>query len=320
MSQTPETNTETCRMCFKPAALEQGHVVPAFVFRWLKQTAVLPYLRTGENPNVRVQDGWKRPMFCRACEDKIGRYEKAFAEELFPLIVTEQPVPYRHGPWLSRFIASVALRTVMLYAERRESFDFFTDEQKALLPKAIEHWRAFVHGEAGSGLGFHELHFIPMGVFADYRGDRTLPPNLNRYTLRTIEVHVASNTSQAFAFVKMGPAVALAFIQPPPQGAWAGTCVSLGDGQVGGRMVIPLAFLDYFIERALRLHASQRFRSARQQEKIKQAFAANLKRAARSETVRATAADVKWFGVDRAFASQDEPDAGGAERGELAND
>ena len=63
--------------------------------------------------------------------------------------------------------------------------------------------------------------------------------------------------------------MALAFIQPPPQGAWAGTCVSLGDGQVGGRMVIPLAFLDYFIERALRLHASQRLRSARQQEKIK---------------------------------------------------
>ncbi len=303
-------------MCFQTVPLEHGHVVPAFVFRWLKQTAAMPYLRTGENPNPRVQDGWKRPMFCRACEDQIGRYEKAFAEELFQLIVAERPAPYRHGPWLSRFIASVALRTLILYAERGEFFDFFTDEQNALVPKAAEHWRAFVHGEAGPGL--HELHFIPMGTFADYRGDRSLPPNFNRYTLRTIELHVASNTSMAFAFVKMGPAVALGFIQPPPPDTWIGTRVALGDGQVGGKMGTPVAFFDYFIERARRLHQSQRLRSARQQEKISQGLLADPERTAASETFRATAADVEWFGVDQAFASEDDPNAGRAEQGEPA--
>jgi hypothetical protein len=220
--------------------------------------------------------------------------------------VTEQPVPYRHGPWLPRFVASVAWRTVMLYSELGELFDFFTPEQKALLPQAVEHWRAFVHSEADTP-GIHELHFIPLGVLADFQGDKTLPPNINRYTLRAIEIHVASGGTQAFAFVKMGPAVALGFIQPPPPDRWIGTRVALGDGQVGGRMTMPVQFLDYFIERAERVRGSQRRRSARQREKVRQAFRSNLDRFATSETFRAVQADVDSFGVEQVFSSEDEP-------------
>ena len=74
-------------------------------------------MRTGDKPNVRVQDGWKRYWFCRACEARLGGFEKLFAEELFPLVVSEQRAPYQHGPWLARFIASVAWRTLLLYMD-----------------------------------------------------------------------------------------------------------------------------------------------------------------------------------------------------------
>ena len=49
---------------------------------------------------------------------QIGRFEKLFAEELFPLVVNEVPVPYRHGHWLSRLIASLAWRALMVHVER----------------------------------------------------------------------------------------------------------------------------------------------------------------------------------------------------------
>lgn len=300
-------------MCSRIAVLEAGHIVPSFVYRWLKETSATGYLRTGENPNLRIQDGVKRLWFCRVCENQMSRAEKAFAEELFPLVVGEQPAPYPHGPWLSRFIASVAWRTVTLFSERGDAFDYFTPEQKTLLPAALEHWRAFVHGEAETP-NAHELHFMPMGLFADYEGTRTLPPNINRYTMRSIEIHVASGATQAFAFVKMGPAVALGFIQPPPPDTWVGTCVALGSGQVGGRMTVPVQFLDYFIERATKLRAAQRRRSPRQQEKIRKAFEMNMDRAAASETLRVVDADVARFGAARVFSLEDEPDAGGRSR------
>jgi hypothetical protein len=61
-------------MCSVTGPLEAGHVVPSFVYRWLKETSATGYIRTGENPNIRVQDGWKRWWFCRACEDQMSRF------------------------------------------------------------------------------------------------------------------------------------------------------------------------------------------------------------------------------------------------------
>src|SRR5258705_13464346 len=126
MSRKASAHTGSCRMCSKTAVLEQGHVVPSFVFQWLKKTSAVPYMRTGKSPNLRVQDGWKQRWFCRACEGQIGRCEKAFAEELFSLVVAEKPAPYPHGPSLSRFVASVAWRTLMFQSQYTDAFDYFT--------------------------------------------------------------------------------------------------------------------------------------------------------------------------------------------------
>jgi len=225
------------------------------------------------------------------------------------VVVEQQRAPYRHGPWLSRFLASLAWRTLLLYSEQGESFDFFTPEQRALIPLAMEQWRAFVHGEAPTP-GAHELHFIPMGTLADYTLDRPLPPNINRYTMRSTEIHVASNTAQAFAFVKMGPAVAFGFIQPPPPNTWVGTRVAVGEGTVGGRMATPVQVLEYFIDRAKNVGVLETRRSARQESKIRNALAANMERATASETFRAVDADVLRFGIERVFSSEDEPNSG----------
>jgi hypothetical protein len=287
-------------MCAKTATLEAGHIVPAFVWRWLIKTAALPYVRTAEEPNRRLQDGWKRHWLCRACEDQIGRFEKAFSEELFPLVVTEKKAPYGYGPWLSRFIASIAWRTLLLYSERGESFEFLRPEHRALVPQALERWRAFVLGEADTP-GVHELHFISLGVLADYQGDRILPPNFNRYLLRTIELHITGGPSQALVYIKMGSAVAVGFIQPPPPDDWVGTRVALGEGQVGGSITVPIQFLDYLIERAEKVRGSMQDRSPRQREKIQKELLANPDRAASSETMRAMQADVERFGIKRVF-------------------
>jgi hypothetical protein len=300
MSKAGKGHVGSCRLCGKTRSLQVGHVVPAFVYRWLKATAALPYLRSGANPNIRLQDGWKRRWFCQTCEQQIGRFERAFADNLFPLIVAERPAPYQHGPWLSRFIASVVWRTQMLYSEREDAFDFCTPEQTALLPLAAERWRAFVRGEVDAP-GIHELHLIPMATIADFQSGRELPPNFNRYTLRAIEINVGGGATETFAFVKMGPAVALGFFQPPPPGTWEGTVVAVDNGQVGGQMHVPIQFLDYLIDRAKRIHAAMRSKSPRQREKIAKALLENIDRAAASETIRATHADVLRFGMDRVF-------------------
>lgn len=308
MAKPAVEKTATCRMCAAAAALEKGHVIPAFVYRWLKDTSATGYLRAATNPNVRLQDGVRRYWFCRRCEDTMSRRERAFAANLFPLIVSGARTPYPHGPWLSRFLASVALRVLMLHAEHDDAFDFFTPEQRALVPRAVEHWRAFVHGEAETP-GIHDLHFVPMGVLARVDGNRVvLPPNFNRYVLLSTDMHVASNSAQAFVYVKMGPAIAFGFIHPPVADLWSGTRVAFGDGHVGGSIGLSVGVLEYLIERAEKMHMVSKRCSARQEEKIAQAISANPERAAASATFRATAADVEQFGIARVFPLDEDPD------------
>jgi hypothetical protein len=234
----------------------------------------------------------------------MGQFEKAFSEQFFPLLTTDHPGPYRYGPWLSLFAATVAWRTVLLHMERSDAFDFFNAKQKDLLPAALERWRVFILGEAQTP-GIHELHFVPFGMMKSFQGPKTPPANFHRYAMRAVEISVRNTSAEAVVFVKMGPAIVLGFIQPPPPERWVGTQIVLGNGHVAGKMVLPLFFLDFLMERADRVRASEQARSPRQQDKINKAIEANLTRAASSETIRAMEADVRMFGLGRVFPSED---------------
>ncbi len=70
LPSTPSVTT--CALCEQAAPLEVGHIVPAFVVKWVKQTSATGYLRLGASPNRREQDGFKVPLLCGACEDRFS--------------------------------------------------------------------------------------------------------------------------------------------------------------------------------------------------------------------------------------------------------
>jgi len=49
----------SCRLCSRARELQLSHIVPAFVYRWLKDLSGTGFLRFGKNPNRREQDGLK---------------------------------------------------------------------------------------------------------------------------------------------------------------------------------------------------------------------------------------------------------------------
>jgi len=69
---SPHMAEGTCRLCGTHATLHLSHVVPAFVFRWLRKTSGTGHIRSTEEPNLRVQDGMKRFWFCSACEERLN--------------------------------------------------------------------------------------------------------------------------------------------------------------------------------------------------------------------------------------------------------
>jgi hypothetical protein len=88
-----------CRLCDSEAELLESHVIPAFVFRFLKQGGPI---RNSRTPNRRVQDGDKEYWLCSSCEGLFNKDETAFATKLFHPHSNKPDLRSSYESWLLR--------------------------------------------------------------------------------------------------------------------------------------------------------------------------------------------------------------------------
>ena len=104
--------SETCKLCGEESELLISHIIPKFVFRWMRETGG-KYFRAPINPNVRKQDGFKQKLLCKKCEANLSISEKWFSENVFkPYLETHNNV-VKYTPDMSRFIISVLCRILL---------------------------------------------------------------------------------------------------------------------------------------------------------------------------------------------------------------
>ena len=72
-----------CGLCSDNGEILESHIVPKFIYKWIKDTSLTGYLRNLKEPNIRRQDGLKMYLLCGACERKFSESEKWFSEKIF---------------------------------------------------------------------------------------------------------------------------------------------------------------------------------------------------------------------------------------------
>jgi hypothetical protein len=212
-----------CRLCEVSAELQESHIIPAFVFRWRKETAPTPFMRTSHEPNRRVQDGLKLHWLCRNCEQALSAYEKQFADTIFHPITQDDRKRISYGAWLLKFCVSISWR-VLLDAQEETSFGGLSEAQRLVAAEALCVWHEFLRGRVPHP-GKFEQHLLVFDEIGSYGGP--LPPNFYRYALRSIDMDVGSNDDLAFTYVKMGPFVLLGFLLFSNPHEWSGGAISL---------------------------------------------------------------------------------------------
>ena len=90
--------------------LQESHILPRFVFRWLKETSATGYLRSGQQPNLRVQDGLKLHLLCQDCKQRFNHWGTQFANEIFHPMTQGTAERASYGPLLL-FWVSVSWRS-----------------------------------------------------------------------------------------------------------------------------------------------------------------------------------------------------------------
>ncbi len=281
-----------CRLCAGRSSLIQSHIIPSFVFARQKEASSTGYLRFGQSPNLRQQDGLKLPFLCGSCEQRFNHWETRFATSLFYPFHDRQSPPLHYGTWLAKFSASVVWRAMTYLMElgclKNLSADLANEAKQT-----SEVWKSFLL-DGQSDVGYHEFHLLPLDTIEETT-TADWPSKINRYFLCASEIDLLSSETTAVVIVKMLRLVLTGFVREPEADRWQGTRIDLAAGCVAPcQLHVPDWLGTYFRQRAKRLSQLESSISKKQKRKIETAQSSQRERVLNSETMRAFLAD-RWL-------------------------
>lgn len=145
-------NHTECALCGEMAELKLSHIIPKFVFRYLKKDSFTGRMRIVSDPNKPVQDGDKMYLLCENCEGLFSVNETHFSNKIYrPFKENGFNGAKYDGDWLHYFITSVNWRTLYLdilgFIEGNDDENKITDEQLQTLLKVEDIMRAYLLGK-----------------------------------------------------------------------------------------------------------------------------------------------------------------------------
>ena len=149
-----------CRFCLKQGKLENSHIIPSFLYRWLKETAGTGFLRFGRSPNRRVQDGYKDYWLCPNCEDLFSKWETEFAEKVFHPLVSGQASTFQGVSRLASQICSFALVASAAVHQRNCRSQPLPGTLEARSRQSLARWAASCWQESDPRK--YEQHMLPL--------------------------------------------------------------------------------------------------------------------------------------------------------------
>jgi hypothetical protein len=289
-----------CRLCGVNTDLQLSHILPAFVFRWMKETSGNGHLRSGETPNQRVQDGLKFHWLCTSCENLLGCSETAFADQLIHPYSRGELSRFIYGEWLLHFCVSVSWRVLHFYREQT-GLKGYEPEAIASIEATEVAWQEFLLGRRPHPETF-EQHLIPFDAIESISFPKDeVSSNLNRYLMRTVDVDTSRREKAIYVYTKLGRFAILGFVREEQRSRWQGTKVHVKKGVIEPRIYqLPRAFFEYLNGKARRTAELLASISPRQSDKIDQSFRSNINKYIGSDEFQAMQNDVRMFG-DAAF-------------------
>ena len=238
-------------------------------------------MRYGRQMNRRHQDGIKDYFLCTRCEDRLGVYESAFASEIFHPFTQDNSVCVDYGENTLKFGVSASWR-VLAYMKEKQGLRHFRGRHESAVIETLSMWRNYLLS-IGNDIGTHEIHLLPFcGVIDCFGSD--VPPNLNRYLRRAVEIDVTVSDETAFTYCKLGPMILIGLIQYPELAHWENTRIDKS-GQLRPRLSASPALLrDYIFKRSARMEELESNLSERQLRRIERSYRKNAQRFEGSDT------------------------------------
>lgn len=276
-----------CSVAYEPREL--SHIVPSFVYRWLKASSTTGFLRFGPEMNRRTQDGIKDYFLCEDCEDRFGAHESTFAAELFHPFVSDNCYEVDYSEWMLKFTVSVSWR-VLAYSYEKRGLLHFRGRHADAVSNTLEVWQDFLM-DRRKDVGEHEVHLLPLSGIIDHSASG-VPRNINRYLRRAVEIDVGVSDTEAFTYSKLGPLILIGLIAYPDLSQWNGTKISHRGKFPARQFIAPAQFQEFIFMRSRRMEELESQISGKQISKIEESYKKHIDRLKQSDTFKALQMDL----------------------------
>ncbi len=284
----------TCALCENSTDLKESHIIPSFVFRWMIEASATGFIRFGEAPNLRVQDGWKPKMLCEECEGRFSLLETRFADNCLYPIGSGESSRIHYESWMLKFATSVSWRVLRSF-KAIGGVDEFPENILEAVDDALSTWKNFLLDKEPHP-GRHEQHLMLLDGI-ESATLQNLPKNINRYLIRAVDIYVAYTPDSAVTYAKMGKFLLFGFIEIPHPRRWKGTKINAKKGWFGvSDLELPENVFELIMDRARLSSKMTKQISEKQRMRITETYRGDLDRAACSESIQAMDFDVLLFG------------------------
>lgn len=237
-----------CKLCGENKILKESHIIPKFVFRWIKLTGG-KYIRKADNPNRRVEDGIKRYLLCNDCEQIFSKWEDKFARQIFYPYANKGIETFKYDGDLLKFSISVLYRLLLFEIEEYKSFKH---EHSSSLMKAKNEWQDFLF-EGRSLMNFSKVHIF---FTSDKLMNNVLPVKrfLNYYA-RGIDGTIVSDSKTCIVYAKMARIILVGEIIGFNSFGMENTLIELNEGLIYTRkMKLNCQIEEFLIDRVSQIN------------------------------------------------------------------
>jgi len=171
-----QTNNKVCILCLERPPIENSHIVPKLVLKWIFDNAPVEHLRWSSIPNKPFQDGWKADYFCTECEGRLAKVENLFKTDFFDPIVAGKVVTVDYTEFLIPFSLSLYFRHLKFSLDQDPAY-----KSKDAFSALLERMRSVLFAFLFKG-DFPDIHsYVVYLPFVDQ--SPFFEPGVNQYIL-----------------------------------------------------------------------------------------------------------------------------------------
>lgn len=203
-----------CRLCDENRCLQESHIIPSFVGKWLKKSSSTGFLsgfETTSGAGTRTQDIYKKYLLCADCERTFSAYETYFANNIFYPHKNNKLSDISQNPFISKFVVSVSLRSLWIFQDINDPIALSNLEEFHALE---QEWKDYVIDKEAivKGVKSHHLLFANEDLLAH---GLKVAPNLIFNTFRSSIFEIKEYFGKPFIFVNMAGVQIISMLSYP---------------------------------------------------------------------------------------------------------